>query len=48
MLNQMEHDMETGVLQGLYKCPSIHIHLDWALKSVQVTYVGLNGSLELE
>ena len=45
MEKKMENEMETGVIKGLYRDPSIQIILHWALKSVNITYIGLFGSL---
>ena len=45
MEQKMEDDMETGVIGGLHEDPGMQTSLDWALKYVNVTYIGPAGSL---
>ena len=41
---EMEHEMETGVIWGLYRDPSVQTHyLHWALESAHITYLGPLG-----
>ena len=42
---KMDHEMENGVIWGLYRDPSMQIILHWALKSVTSSYIGLFGTL---
>ena len=43
MEKQMEDEMDTGDIRRLSRDPKKKLH--WALKSANITYIGLFGSL---